>query len=273
MIASSRSQTRSNAGRMYITPMIPYHPSEADPAGSNRFVPTNTYESSATLEPLDSHLVELEWALSQQYGIGIYHNVRGYRAYQSDQSKAVMIKWISWFKKYRTLLTTEFQTLQCGTACDFPRFEGNSDAALLDVRGSEAFRSNVQVRDPASSMQLPYELRQAGLETDPLPNSTCTVTSWDGIVHWGPRAQFPGLEERAIAMVWNPLASAIVGAKIKIPTYYAGLSASAGVTHANVREQEGPNTLVELDADDDSIQVVADLKPLAVTWFVVTEAK
>ena len=73
-------------------------------------------------------------------------------------------------------------------------------------------------------------------------------------------------------MVWNPLATAIPNATISIPLYYSGLSASAGVATALVREQEGASCLVTLDTHD-RIEVVANLEPLSVTWFVVSEVK
>ena len=52
----------------------------------------------------------------------------------------------------------------------------------------------------------------------------CNVSSWDGVIHWSPAAQFPGLKTRAVAVVWNPLSTAIEGAEIKLPLYYAGFA-------------------------------------------------
>ena len=260
MIASGRSKTRTNANRMYITPMVPYHPTMVDPKGTNTFKPANSYETSATLEPLDEHLLELEWALSQQYGTGIFHNLRGYRAYQSDKSKAVMKKWISWFKRYRSLLTSEFQTLQCGTTCDWRLVEHSVSPTQSDRESGRAQAYSHHQRSSHSRI------------ADPSPNNTCKVTSWDGIVHWGSRSQLPHTEERAIVMVWNPLATATPNATISIPLYYSGLSASAGVATALVREQEGASCLVKLDTHD-RVEVVANLEPLSVTWFVVSEVK
>ena len=171
-----------------------------------------------------------------------------------------MTKWISWFKRYRALLTSEFQTLQCGTTCDW-RVDQTTD--LRQRRNRDAFAR-------ASIYSHQRALDSSG--SDPSPNNTCTVTSWDGIVHWGSRAQFPELDERAIVIVWNPLATATANVTISIPLYYSGLSASAGVTTALVREQEGASCLAKLDSQD-RIEVVANLEPLSVTWFVVTEVK
>ena len=42
--------------------------------------------------------------MNQSYGTGIAGSVRGYRAYQSQKSKDVWLKWNNWFKKYRLTL-------------------------------------------------------------------------------------------------------------------------------------------------------------------------
>jgi|EP01046_Picozoa_sp_COSAG06_P008226 hypothetical protein len=94
----------------------------------------------------------------------------------------------------------------------------------------------------------------------------CNVSSWDGVIHWSPAAQFPGLKTRAVAVVWNPLSTAIEGAEIKLPLYYAGF-AGRGVRVA-VREAEGEPRSLELGAND-TVTVRADLAPLGVTYFVV----
>ena len=278
MIASGRSQTRTNANRMYITPMVPYHQTQIDPAGGGKYVAVVGYESSATLEPLDEHLTELEWSLSQQYGIGIYHNLRGYRAYQSEASKAVMLKWIQWFKRYRTILTTDFQTLQCATSCnwkvatdagleDDDKEEDNAGVAVpLSKRASINFQRKIRRRDPASSHQLPFERVEGN---DPTPNATCSVTSWDGVVHWASLENFPTLTERALAVVWNPLPTSIKAASIRIPLYYSGLSKVNGVEEVAVQEQGGEAANIKL-GDGDVVEVDANLKPMSVTWFVVT---
>eukprot|EP00039_Didymoeca_costata_P032421 m.37766 g.37766 ORF g.37766 m.37766 type:complete len:774 (-) comp9349_c0_seq2:28-2349(-) len=109
-----RDQTMPNAMRFMITPFVPYHPSEVEGdcwIPPCKFKPVSGYESSATLEPLDEHLVELEWALSNTYGTGVITNLRGYRMYQSNASKAIVVKWISFFKKYRQILVADFTTL------------------------------------------------------------------------------------------------------------------------------------------------------------------
>ena len=234
MIWPGRSQTESNAVRTYPVPLVPYHPSATvdDPEnpGRRKFERVVGLESSATLEPLDEHLVELEWALSQTYGTGITGSVRGYRAFQSQKSKAVWLKWNRWFKRYRLPLTTEFQTLQCATEC------WDSHAKPPPV----------------------------------LPNVGCNVSSWDGVIHWSPKAQFPTERTRAIAVVWNPVVATIQRARIVLPLYYAGFSAS-GAAKVMVREGEGAPRAMAVGAND-SVAVTADLAPLGVTYFVVEEA-
>ncbi len=78
-----------SAGWMFL-PLIPYH------AGGQ----------AAEFEPLSDHKVEYEWALAQYLGAGVAACYRGYRPYDSDTTKAIVKKWISFFKRYRDILTS-----------------------------------------------------------------------------------------------------------------------------------------------------------------------
>ena len=72
-------------------------------------------------------------------------------------------------------------------------------------------------------------------------------------------------------MIWNPLPTAINGAEITLPLYYAGFSSGGGVSVAAVREQEGTPTRESVQAGD-IVKIKADLKPMGITYFVVEEA-
>ena len=98
------------------------------------------------------------------------------------------------------------------------------------------------------------------------------MSTWDGVIHWSPAAQFPGEKTRAIAVIWNPLITTIKNARISLPLYFAGFSASgAAPAKAAVREGEGTPQTIALGANN-SVTVTADLAPLGVTYFVVEEA-
>ncbi len=74
----------------------------------------------------------------------------------------------------------------------------------------------------------------------------------------------PRLEERALAMVFNPLQET-VKRTLRLPLYYAGLTDTA-----TVREREGNPMPYQLDRDY-SITLEIEMTPQSATWFVIAE--
>lgn len=74
------------------------------------FMPLTVYHgggSAAEFEPLSQHIVEFEWGLAQYLGAGVAACYRGYRIYDSNDTRAVVIKWVGFYKKYRDILTSD----------------------------------------------------------------------------------------------------------------------------------------------------------------------
>lgn len=74
------------------------------------FMPLVDYHgggSEAAFEPLAQHIVEFEWGLAQYFGAGVAACYRGYRIYDSNETRAVVVKWVSFYKKYRDILTSD----------------------------------------------------------------------------------------------------------------------------------------------------------------------
>jgi hypothetical protein len=210
---------------MFPLALVPYHPMQVGGAGNSSWEPVIGYESSATLEPLEEHVTEMEWALSQAFGTGIFSPPRGYRAYSGPNSKAAMTRWVAFAKRYRTALITAFGTLQCGTTCW-------GTGSVTPVVG-------------------------------------CNVTSWDGVIHWTPRSEFPQLSEVALAVIWNPLQTSVTSG-IELPLYDSGLSTLNGTrpVSASVREQEGAARILPLSAND-TVTMPVVLEPMGITYLVV----
>ena len=91
------------------------------------FVPLTVYHGggdAAQFEPLVAHQIEYEWALAQylgsflvpfisryslsyvngDLGAGIAACYRGYRLYDTNETKALVTKWVAFYKKYRPIL-------------------------------------------------------------------------------------------------------------------------------------------------------------------------
>lgn len=71
------------------------------------FVPLTRYQGGgpeAVLEPLNEHLKEYEQLMVQYYGAGVQACYRGPRLYDTEVTKAMVSKTISWYKQYRDIL-------------------------------------------------------------------------------------------------------------------------------------------------------------------------
>ena len=92
------------------------------------FVPIVVYHaggSAAMFEPLESHLLEYEWALAQYMGYGVAACYRGNVLYDGPKSQAIVKKWVSFFKQYRDILISDIvhvrrPDMQGETSCIYP---------------------------------------------------------------------------------------------------------------------------------------------------------
>jgi len=83
---------------------------EKTPSMGWMFVPLVEYHgggAAATFEPLSEHLEEYEWHLAQNFGSGVIACYRGPRLYDTEETKAVVKKWVDFYKKYREILDSD----------------------------------------------------------------------------------------------------------------------------------------------------------------------
>jgi hypothetical protein len=74
------------------------------------FVPLVQYQGggeAATLEPLRDHLPFYEQHLLQNFGAGVQACYRGPRLYDSEETKAVVAKWVHFYKTHREILDSD----------------------------------------------------------------------------------------------------------------------------------------------------------------------
>ena len=165
------------------------------------FVPLVEYHgggAAATLEPLHEHLDAYEWHLANNFGSGVQACYRGPRLYDTDETKAVVKKWVDFYKKYRAIL----------------------DSDIIHVRRADG-------------------------------------NHVDCMMHVNPR-----LEEKALAMVYNPT-SREIATELKLPLYYTGL-----MDTARIREQEGEPKTYTLDREY-NVLVPVSVPAKGITWYVV----
>ena len=74
------------------------------------FVPLTQYHgggAAATIEPLDTHLDHYERMITSNLALGVQACYRGPRLYDTDRTKAMVKRWVEWFKAHRDILESD----------------------------------------------------------------------------------------------------------------------------------------------------------------------
>ncbi len=74
------------------------------------FVPLTQYHgggAAATIEPLSEHLDHYEHRLADLFGAGVQACYRGHQIYDTDATKAVVKKWVDFYKAHRAILDSD----------------------------------------------------------------------------------------------------------------------------------------------------------------------
>jgi hypothetical protein len=98
---------------------------EKTPTMGWMFVPLTEYHgggAAATLEPLRDHLADYEAHLANNFGAGVQACYRGLRLYDSEETKAVVKRWVAWFKRYRDILESDLIHLRRADGRDVDYF-------------------------------------------------------------------------------------------------------------------------------------------------------
>lgn len=79
------------------------------------FVPLTEYHgggAAATIEPLKDHLAHYEQRLANLFGAGVIACYRGPRLYDTDETKAVVERWVDFYKRHRAILNSDILHLR-----------------------------------------------------------------------------------------------------------------------------------------------------------------
>jgi hypothetical protein len=83
---------------------------EKTPSMGWMFVPLTEYQgggAAATIEPLDGHLDHYERMLYSNLALGVQACYRGPRLYDTERTKAMVKRWVDWFKVHRDILESD----------------------------------------------------------------------------------------------------------------------------------------------------------------------
>ncbi|MDR3194104.1 MAG: hypothetical protein LBT76_02275 [Tannerella sp.] len=113
------------------------------------FVPLTEYHgggAAATIEPLSEHLAHYSQRLANLFGAGVQACYRGPRLYDTDSTKAVVKRWVDFYKKYRPILDSDVIHLR--------RPDGQDWDGLLHVNPSLPQKGFLMVYNP---LDVPVE--------------------------------------------------------------------------------------------------------------------
>ncbi len=174
---------------------------EKTPSMGWMFVPLVEYQgggAAATIEPLKEHLPDYEMHLANNLAYGVQACYRGPRLYDSEQTRALVKRWVGWFKKHRQILESD----------------------VIHLRRADGSRL-------------------------------------DGILHVN-----PALDEKGLAVFWNP-ASTEVAEEVLLPLYYTGLS-----DRARISRNDGAMIAHALDRDR-QVRLKLTVPPHGLVWLVI----
>ena len=116
---------------------------------------------AATIEPLARHLDVYDAILAQNFGLGVQACYRGPRLYDAEETKAVVKKWVDFYKKYRDILESDLIHVR--------RADGRDLDAMMHVNPRLKHKALVMVFNPLDhrvekTLSLPLYL--TGLAAD-----------------------------------------------------------------------------------------------------------
>lgn len=119
---------------------------------------------AATIEPLKDHLHDYEMHLANNFGYGAQACYRGPRIYDAPETKAAVIKWVNWFKKYRKILESDVIHIR--------RADGRQLDSIVHVNPNLPEKAMLMAWNPTDhemTQEVEVPLYYTGLEKD------CTV--------------------------------------------------------------------------------------------------
>lgn len=135
---------------------------EKAPSMGWMFTPLVEYHGGgpeATIEPLKDHLEDYQQHLVNNFAFGAQSCYRGPRLYDSPETKAMVVRWVTWFKENRRLLESDVIHLR--------RANGRSLDGLLHVDPAEK-QAMAILFNPTSEIRterFEFPLHYAGLDT------------------------------------------------------------------------------------------------------------
>jgi hypothetical protein len=144
---------------------------EKTPSMGWMMVPLVEYQGggpAATIEPLKDHLPDYALHLANNFGYGAQACYRGPRLYDTPETRAVVQKWVKWFKAHREILESDVVHVR--------RADGQNLDAVLHVNPALKTKAMAVVYNPGDrelEQEIVLSLYYSGLK------GTCTISHED----------------------------------------------------------------------------------------------
>lgn len=202
------------------------------------FLPITDYHAGGADATFGAYPEAYEWGLAQYLGAGVAACYRGDKPYASPEVKAILIKWISFYKAHRLTMIQPIVHIRRPTM--------QSWDGWLHVNPFGYGQNN------STSCGKPDRPTVRGRAVEVLSMPGCSSSS--GV-------------EVGVAMIFNPTDVTLPNEIVSIPLYYTGLETSAQVSVDGGAAQAYPL------ARDYSIQVTMSMAPRSIHTIVITSSE
>jgi len=155
---------------------------DKNPSMGWMFVPLVEYHgggAAATIEPLKDHLLDYELHLANNFGFGAQACYRGMRLYDSPETKAMVLRMVGWYKKYREILESDVVHLRRadGRRLDFILHVNNASSpkAMLVAYNPTGERLSEVVKVPMKSGSVRVRERESRSSTMKVTNGSIQI--------------------------------------------------------------------------------------------------
>jgi hypothetical protein len=137
---------------------------EKTPSMGWMFTPLVEYHgggAAATIEPLKDHLQDYGLHLMNNFGYGVQSCYRGYQIYDTETTRDMVRKWVSWFKAHREILESDVIHVK--------RADGRNLDAVLHVNPALPTQAIAVIYNPLSTplkQEVVLPLYYSGLKGD-----------------------------------------------------------------------------------------------------------
>ena len=208
------------------------------------FLPITDYHAGGADATFGGDPEAYEWGLAQYLGAGVAACYRGDKPYASPATKAILLKWIGFYKAHRQTLIQPVVHIRRASMQSWDGWLHVNPLAL----GKQHAPDHCSPSPGRAAAAVQVRGRAAG---------------WASATGTGAGAEVAGVEV-AVGMLFNPTDRLLANTTVSIPVYYAGLDGEA-----LVQVDEGPAARVVVSRRY-AVTITLDMAPRSIHTVVIS---